>query len=113
MTLPNPTPYSDMTLPELRTEHARWVMATRPGAAMADVEAAHACRDMAATWVARREREDMAIHGTAKFFVCQDCACVVEMVRPVRRDAPDLVCSACHGVLVACEVEAEVERKCA
>lgn len=105
--------YSQMTLDELRVEHTRWVAATRAGGCAASLEPAHSCRDIVATWIARREREDMAIHGTAKFFVCQDCACVVEMFRPVRRDAPDLTCSWCGGEMAAVDVEPAEQRRVA
>ncbi len=105
MTIVTATPYPNMTLPELRAEHAQWVAATRPGGPMANLEPAHCCRDIVATWIARREREEMAAAGTAKDFSCQDCGTAVEMLAPVRRDAPDLRCT-CGGALVADELAA-------
>ena len=53
------TPFAKMTLPELRVEHAQWVRATQAGAWGCYFQNAHDCRDIMATWIARREREKM------------------------------------------------------
>ncbi len=50
-------PFDQMTLPELRAEHTKWVLATRRGAWGEHYENAHICRLTLATWIARRERE--------------------------------------------------------
>lgn len=50
-------PFDQMTLPELRSAHARMVACTRRGAWAQDIEEMHVTRDVLATWVGRRERE--------------------------------------------------------
>ena len=50
-------PFAKMTLAELRAEHVQWVKATLPGAWGCYFQNAHDCRDVLATWIARRERE--------------------------------------------------------
>jgi hypothetical protein len=50
-------PFDQMTLAELRAEHAQWVKATQAGAWGCFYQNAHDCRDVLARWIARRERE--------------------------------------------------------
>ena len=49
--------FSEMTLPELREEHARWVKATARGGWAYFYGKAHDTRDELAGWIAHRERE--------------------------------------------------------